>query len=468
MQLLDLNDTCLSLHDARGPRYSAAGYALLAAGELRFGAPALAEQRLQPLKSNNLYLDKLSAEPLPRTLDGAANHADLLYAQLLEVAAAADGAPVTVAVPSTVTPDQLALLLGVAVEAKLSIQRFVDGSVLTAATVVDLSRQPAGTTVKVLDLGLHHLWLSELETGPEVSRRSASALPAGGLHQLLESWLNVVADRFIQSTRFDPLHQAASEQQVFDQLSAWAGLNQLTPGGTPTADEDLNVSIETSGEVRSIGITAAALAAKTSQRLLPSFERLPSTGICVLSPRLAATPTVVGALRAARPELTLIEPDTGTGDYPGAVLEAHPEIFAPTDEVQLLQRLPYRSAVTNTAGAVSQHEPEDEEPTARAAAEPAPATEVPGPLAAALAEHGETPPPTHLLMDGIALSVERALFELGIPLARHGDSFLVMPGATPFEAAGVSIPVGTRLPSGLPFRWNGQQLQLIAVRGEED
>ncbi len=96
---------------------------------------------------------------------------------------------------------------------------FVDAAALVTAAL-DL---PDGT-VMVLETGLHHLAVTRVDLrGGEARRRAARVRSAqGGLIALQDSWLQLVSEAMVLKTRFDPLHDAANEQRLYDALPAVA------------------------------------------------------------------------------------------------------------------------------------------------------------------------------------------------------------------------------------------------------
>ena len=50
----------------------------------------------------------------------------------------------------------------------------------------------------------------QVEVSTRVSRRALDAV-----------WAHTIAETFVRRTRFDPLHDGASEQRMFDALPGW-------------------------------------------------------------------------------------------------------------------------------------------------------------------------------------------------------------------------------------------------------
>ena len=64
-------------------------------------------------------------------------------------------------------------------------------------------------------------------SGP-VATVARNVLPRPGWLALQQAWTDRVASEFVRRTRYDPLHEAASEQRLWDALPGW--LAQRLPG----------------------------------------------------------------------------------------------------------------------------------------------------------------------------------------------------------------------------------------------
>jgi hypothetical protein len=69
-----------------------------------------------------------------------------------------------------------------------------------------------------VDLALHRSTLSVVEVGPRVSLRQTQVSPGVGLHAFRRQWIKAIGGEFVRTTRFDPLHDAATEQELHDRL----------------------------------------------------------------------------------------------------------------------------------------------------------------------------------------------------------------------------------------------------------
>ena len=347
MNLLELNDAELGLYRDGRPVYRQPAIAHVGAEQSLFGLEALRLARRHPQQANQQYFARLNADPLPVPGKQAANHADLVYLHLLELKthlgdstgatgttaaprsstrdiatprkrgirfpwagtrnesataahrdgshSARPGAPagagtsrsiktgasdLIAAVPGSLTNDQLGVLLGIAQEAGLAIEGFVDSAVLMASA----GRVP--DRCWLLDLHLTRACLTELHAGEEVVRASVQEFQGCGLISCLDGWANLLADRFVQDTRFDPLHAADTEQQLFDQLYDWAQSSRQ--GGT--GEGDLAVEIKHGGHERRVQVPGNALRGKLTQRFAQLAQKLPEGAHVLVAPRSAALP----------------------------------------------------------------------------------------------------------------------------------------------------------------------------------
>jgi hypothetical protein len=119
---------------------------------------------------------------------------------------------VWIAAPPGIEPHGLGILLGLARSLALSVAGFVDAAVVSAASL-GLDR-PA----LVLDIGLHHSAVTAIDGGGSAGRRRMIASDRGGLMELYQAWMTLIGTTLVRRTRFDPLHDAGTEQQLFAAL----------------------------------------------------------------------------------------------------------------------------------------------------------------------------------------------------------------------------------------------------------
>ena len=324
--LLELNDAELGLHLDGQALYRQPALALVSEDGNRFGLPALRSARRHPRQANQQYLARLNADPLPIPGLRAFNHADLVYLHLLELKAAlpaqTGSAEMAAAVPGCFTGDQLGVLLGIAQEAGIAIRGFADSAVLMASAAALPPR------AWLLDLHLNRACLTELLAGEEVCRGQVEELPGCGLMSCIEGWASLLADRFVQDTRFDPLHAADTEQQLYDRLYDWA----VQAGGD--ADQAFAVQIQHQGHERRVEAAPAALRDKLAQRLQSLARKLPADAQLLATPRAARLPGLLTALVDLGWQVAALPPDALERGF-----QRHAKIIVEGD-LRLVTRLP--------------------------------------------------------------------------------------------------------------------------------
>ena len=303
MNLLELNDAELTLYGDDVPIYRQPGIAHIGSKRCLFGLEALRIARLHPQQANQQYWARLNADPLPVPGARAANHADLVYLHLLELNNSlreAGAAGVIAAVPGSLATDQLGVLLGIAQEAEIDICGFVDSAVLmsSAATL------PANCWL--LDLHLTRACLTELRADTEVVAVDSQELPGCGLLSCLDGWANLLADQFLRDTRFDPLHAAATEQQLYDQLYDWTRSGQRSEA----TDGDVAAEIRHDGHERRVRVPRHTLRRKLMQRFQQLEQKLSDDATLLLAPRTAALPELANGLAEVGIGTQALSPDT--------------------------------------------------------------------------------------------------------------------------------------------------------------
>jgi hypothetical protein len=270
------------------------GVALLAPAGPVVGEAAAAALRLQPVLAADRFWTDLSEDALAGAGDQASSHADLAHAHLCAVwkAVAAPGDEAVFAVPGSMRPRQVGLLLGIARALAIPVAGTVDAAVAACA---GLMAQP---TVLHLDVQLHQAILTELTGRSVLRRRRVEIAPHAGLKAMYSAWAQLVSEAMVRRTRFDPLHQAASEQQLYDRLPAW--LDALESG------ESVDAAVESSAGSFSATIAREqfTLAAEAwyaqLDDLVRALHRADEPTTLVLTARAARLPALAARLSAAR------------------------------------------------------------------------------------------------------------------------------------------------------------------------
>jgi hypothetical protein len=240
------------------------GCAMLDGRTVETGSSALRRARLKPLYAETRHWQDLGTAALPRPMPAAATYADVAYAQLAALAEglAGDDRETLLAVPGGYSREQLAVLLGVAREAGFKVVGLVDAGLAAAAL------EPVPESVLQLELATHQSVLTVLEHAGELRRSGCELLPRHGWMALQQAWLDLVAAAFVRRTRFDPLHEAASEQRLWDALPGWVAALERDPVVT--------VDAVAAGETLTVELSRgdfAAAAAATYDAVLQALQR---------------------------------------------------------------------------------------------------------------------------------------------------------------------------------------------------
>jgi hypothetical protein len=243
--IIEINDSGIQVAvDGRTVRVSP-GYAVLDGDRLLVGEQGLSYCRLLPSWTNNRFWNQLSTEPIANATSGIRHHADLAFAHLesLWTPISDEVDEVVFLVPGFYDRQQLSLLLGMAKEAGIPTSGIVDTSLVGAAELA------LREVVLHLDIHLHRITLTRLANTANLARVDATTLTETGLFTLWDRWANIIANQFIQSSRYDPLHQAVSEQALYSALPEWiAALGDRRSLGFDLNLEDQSYSVALSHE----------------------------------------------------------------------------------------------------------------------------------------------------------------------------------------------------------------------------
>jgi hypothetical protein len=403
MLALELNDALLVLAAGKAagageqaPQIvaSAPGIACVTDAGIIVGRVAAAQAKLQPQRMHSRYWHDLSTTPLGRAPSPELCAADLAFEQLSALRAGSglngsDDSRWLIAVPAGYSREQLGLLLGVATEAGATEIGLVDAA-LAACALTLMPRH-----VLHLELHRHCAILTALEQTNSGARRARYEIAENcGTQRLEQLGLDMIAAQFVRQTRFDPLHQAHSEQLLADEVPRL--LSALL------AADVAPLTIDGGGAPLTVELTRAqwlATAEGAYGALLQLVQRARPAGQAVelrLGARAQSFPGLVERLQSIKSCVLTPLPE-GAAAY-GALLNAT-TIFRGT-EPALVCMLPLAAlADTDAAGALSIAA------TARA-------------------------PATHLLYQGRAwpLTVEPLTIGTQVPADTHA---LSLPGGTP-------------------------------------
>jgi hypothetical protein len=189
----------------------------------------------------------------------------------------------------------------------------------------------------VLEIGLHHVAVTAIEATASARRRRAVVSTRGGLVELYEGWLDLIGAAMVKRTRYDPLHDAATEQQIFDALPKLAGEANAT-GGTTAA--------VTVGEERfETALSRDQFAAASDpvyREIIRALNDLRHAGAAatIVAPRMVLDlPGLREKLETMRNCELLVVAD-GFGAAAASVIDLPPPESAEADAVRLVRRAP--------------------------------------------------------------------------------------------------------------------------------
>ncbi len=215
--VIELNDIGVFTTVDAGLYAESPGYALFNGEEVVVGKAAQAAARLHPRQINNRFWQQLGLNPLPEQTPSVRHHADLAYRHLQHVHQLASAPErIIFAVPASFERDQLAVLLGITQQCPFDAVGLVDLAVAAAAGM-DIP----GSGVHI-DMQLHQAVVTAFNAAEGSVARSGERIVEGaGILALHNQFAHLIADAFIQQCRFDPLHDAHSEQILYDALPEW-------------------------------------------------------------------------------------------------------------------------------------------------------------------------------------------------------------------------------------------------------
>ncbi len=217
VHIIELNDRNICLRNQDEILIQSPGFANIADKNPVFGEDARKTARLHPRHTFSQFWSQLSLDPLVNSNNHFRHQADLAFAHLNDIAhhhALKD--EVIFSVPSNYNRNQLSILLGLVQSCEFDAVGLVDMPLLMTGD----ADNPAMTVY--LDIQLHQTVLTTFSLQDnKPTRDKVIQIPGTGLIALHDSWVNMVTDEFIKQSRFDPHHNAETEQYVYNQLEDW-------------------------------------------------------------------------------------------------------------------------------------------------------------------------------------------------------------------------------------------------------
>lgn len=190
------------------------GFALPEKNRFLVGRTAEGKAHLHPLRFNNFFWDQLNTEPLKQPSLHARNHAEMAFAHLAKIWGQIKiyGNELIIAVPGFWDRNQLGLFLGIAEALSMPLKGIV------ALPIAASSRPCPERLLLHLDIHLHRFEITFLKQGDSLTVQDSATIKGKGLHDLHREWVETIAGEFVHTTRYDPLHQASSEQELYNRL----------------------------------------------------------------------------------------------------------------------------------------------------------------------------------------------------------------------------------------------------------
>lgn len=218
---IELNDSGIRVGKNGEIQAVSPGIAVIRGNDLLLGDDAMPLARLHPVDTNNIFWHRLSVEPLNKNYARLRHHADLAYHQLMALhQQVGELSDVVFAIPGSFTRDQLSLLLGIVQECPFTAVGLIDSAVAASALIANQLPHDSQSIVH-LDLQLHQCLLTSITVGDRVQRQAVNMVADCGQFALYNKLAQFISDQFVGQSRFDPLHSANTEQQLYNQIPAW-------------------------------------------------------------------------------------------------------------------------------------------------------------------------------------------------------------------------------------------------------
>lgn len=325
MKVIELNDRGIKVGDENGIIVQSPGFALVVDNEIQVGEAAEQQARLQPTNSFSKYWLELNLEPISHS-PKVRHNADLAYAQLIHLAElGAIDDEVIFAVPGNFSRQQLAILLGLAQQCPFSAIGVVDSAL---ATVSALARNEH---LIYADIQLHQVVLTKLVIeNDHLTSEGVVQIPGVGNQNFMNLMMQIATDMFIQQCRFNPQHNAESEQQLYNELPAWL-LQDVT-------EKTLQLELKGASAVHTAKLPRETLIAALGEYYKKIHEQIEAmigdaNTQLILSKSLAELPGFQSTLKQ-------ISDYTATGEETNLHTHKYKDLIVPEDEaIHLVDKL---------------------------------------------------------------------------------------------------------------------------------
>ena len=216
--LLEINDFSINATNNEGDAINELGFAMLTNSGIITGNEAFASFWKHPEKCFNNYWQFLDQNPLQKDGKWARHNADIAYAQLVNIIDAI-GTPdkLTLAVPNSFSTEQLSLLSGLIKALNINLQVIIDSNLIYAIN--------SSESLWLIDMQLHQTTLCLVEKSVsknEISftTKKAETVSNFGFMHICNSIAKVISNKLITNSRYDPLHNGETTQDLMDQIKS--------------------------------------------------------------------------------------------------------------------------------------------------------------------------------------------------------------------------------------------------------
>ena len=411
---IELNDAGIRAAKDTAPGMEAfpgsPGMALWDGDALVTGREASRRARLKPRWSHDRFWQEVDTTPLPSPFPSNLRRADLVHAHLEEIwsSTKSDVDEVILAIPGSFSTEQLGLILGIARSCEMPVSGMIDQAV--AASL--LAR--GGDNLIHLDIHLHRTVATKVKRGTSLERTEILVDDETGMASLFDAWVKFLAQVFVRTTRFDPLHRGETEQALYHRLPEWLDvLRQKESAILQMRGTDKEYSVELTREEI---VSAARPLLDRIAELARSSQKVGERAVLLLTPAVANLPGVMDLLKSS--EVDVISLPAAAGAM-GALkmkdaIRSASNQGGQGDALPFITRLPLDTAPPERKpGGPGQHE-----------------RWAPPPI------EGGVALPTHVLCNGLAHAISSRPLVLGleIPADGRGIDLSTLSGST----AGIS------------------------------
>ena len=298
---IELNDAGIRAAKDTAPGMEAfpgsPGMALWDGDALVTGREASRRARLKPRWSHDRFWQEVDTTPLPSPFPSNIRRADLVHAHLEEIwgSTKSDVDEVLLAIPGSFSTEQLGLILGIARSCEMPVSGMIDQAV--AASL--LAR--GGDNLIHLDIHLHRTVATKVKRGTSLERTEILVDDETGMASLFDAWVKFLAQVFVRTTRFDPLHRGETEQALYHRLPEWLDvLRQKESAILQMRGTDKEYSVELTREEI---VSAARPLLDRIAELARSSQKVGERAVLLLTPAVADLPGVMDLLKGSDVEV---------------------------------------------------------------------------------------------------------------------------------------------------------------------